>query len=89
MSNVKKFVVQCNFGGQIYPFSIYIGEPKDNVHPVYYQDNWLSKERGGNIPENVKESLDSLYKIAVENGLSFPDLCVYSLTVASKKKVKK
>ena len=83
MSEVKKFIIPCNFGGSNSPFAIYLGEPKQDAHPVQHQDNWLSKERGGSIPEKVKSSLSKLHKLAEENGISFAELCVYALTVAS------
>ncbi len=80
---IKKFTVPCDFGNQSLPFTIYIGEPKPDVHPVYHQDGWLVKERGGSIPNKVKNSLEKLYNLAQENGISFSDLCVYALTVST------
>ncbi|QKX01923.1 DUF2610 domain-containing protein [Wolbachia endosymbiont of Cruorifilaria tuberocauda] len=81
--SIKKFTVQCNFRGQISPFTIYIGNPKSDTHPIYYQDSWLTKERGGNIPSKVKEGLQKLYKLSKENGIPFSELCAYAITVAS------
>ncbi|CAI27783.1 hypothetical protein EHRUM1_03190 [Ehrlichia ruminantium] len=85
MPGVKKFIVPCNFNGQNSPFAIYIGEPKPENHPIQHQDNWLAKERGGNIPEKIKDSLSKLYALAQKNGICFADLCVYALTVATHK----
>ncbi|WP_333023356.1 DUF2610 domain-containing protein [Wolbachia endosymbiont of Pentidionis agamae] len=82
-SSVKKFTVNCDFKGQSLPFVIYIGEPKIDMHPIYHQDSWLSKERGGNIPTKIRKSLDQLYKLSKENNVSFPDLCAYAITVVS------
>lgn len=79
---IKKFTIPCDFGNQSAPFSIYIGEPKPDVHPIYHQDSWLSKERGGSIPTKIKDSLAKLYDLAQKNGVSFSDLCVYAITVS-------
>lgn len=81
--SIKKFTVQCDFKGQTSPFAIYIGNPKSDIHPIYHQDSWLSKERGGNIPDKVKESLQKLYKLSQENGISFSELCAYAITVVN------
>ncbi len=81
--SIKKFTVQCDFKGQNAPFAVYIGNPKGDTHPIHHQDSWLAKERGGNIPNKVKESLQKLYKLSQENGISFPELCAYAVTVVS------
>lgn len=83
VENIKKFTVQCDFRGQSSPFAIYIGNPKSDVHPIHHQDSWLAKERGGNIPNKVKESLQKLYILSKENGISFGELCSYAITVVS------
>ncbi|QKX02109.1 DUF2610 domain-containing protein [Wolbachia endosymbiont of Dirofilaria (Dirofilaria) immitis] len=80
-NSIKKFTVQCDFRGQTSPFAIYIGNPKNDTHPIHHQDSWLTKERGGNIPSKVKESLQKLHKLSKENGISLPELCTYAITV--------
>ncbi|MDG7056839.1 MAG: DUF2610 domain-containing protein [Wolbachia endosymbiont of Penenirmus auritus] len=84
--SIKKFTVQCDFKGQSSPFAIYIGNPKSDTHPIHHQDSWLVKERGGNIPSKVKESLQKLYKLSQENGVSFPELCAYAITIVNSDK---
>lgn len=81
---MKKFTVPCQFGPQTSPFTIYIGNPKKDNHPIQNQAHWLSKERGGKIPEKVMDSLDKLRDLAEKNNVSFEDLCVYALTAAKK-----
>lgn len=83
MSIVKKFIIPCEFGGKTSPFAVYIGEPKPDSHPVHHQNTWLTKERGGQVPERVINSLERLHKIAKENGICFAELCVYALKTAS------
>ena len=79
---MKKFTVPCQFGSQTAPFTIYIGEPKGDVHPIHNQATWLSKERGGTVPQKVMDSLAKLRDLAQKNNVSFEDLCVYALKVA-------
>ncbi|QKX01224.1 DUF2610 domain-containing protein [Wolbachia endosymbiont of Dipetalonema caudispina] len=82
-NSIKKFTVQCNFRGEISSFVIYIGNPKNDTHPIHHQDSWLIKERGGNIPTKIKESLQKLHKLSKENGIPFPELCTYAITVVN------
>lgn len=77
---MKKFTVPCDFGGQKAPFTIYIGDPDPNHHPLHFQAEWLSKERGGVIPSDVMDSISKLYNLAQKNNVSFEELCVYALS---------
>lgn len=81
---MKKFTVPCDFGGQKAPFTIYIGDPEPRHHPLSFQANWLSKERGGTIPAEVMDSIAKLKEIADQNNVSFEDLCVYALGAAQQ-----
>lgn len=81
---MKKFTVPCNFGGVQSPFTIYIGAPEDSHHPLHFQADWLSKERGGSIPQEVMDSVSKLKALADKNGVSFEDLCVYALGAAQQ-----
>lgn len=83
---MKKFTIPCDFGGQKHPFQIYVGEPRDDRHPLQNQSHWLSTERGGNIPPEVMESFQKLHNIAKENNVSFEDLCMYAFGQASEEK---
>lgn len=76
---MKKFTVPCDFGGQKSPFTIYIGDPEPKHHPLHFQADWLSKERGGTIPGEVMDSIQKLYDLAQKNNVSFEELCVYAL----------
>jgi hypothetical protein len=79
---MKRFTVPCDFGGKVAPFHIYIGEPNPKNHPLQHQAHWLSKERGGTIPQEVMDSFEKLHKISQEHGVSFEELCVYALGAA-------
>jgi hypothetical protein len=79
---MKKFSINCQFGGQNAPFTVYIGEPKKDQHPLHFQADWLAKERGGNIPPEVMASLSKLMELAAKNNVPFEDLCTYALEAA-------
>ncbi len=81
---MKKFSIPCDFGGQKANFDFYIGEPKDGNHPLQNQSAWLSKERGGSVPQSVMDSFAKLLKLAKENNVSFEELCVYAMDEAYK-----
>ncbi len=81
---MKKFTVPCNFNGVQAPFTIYIGSREDNHHPLHFQADWLSKERGGTIPQEVMDSIAKLKELADKNHVSFEDLCVYALGAAQQ-----
>jgi hypothetical protein len=75
----KKFVVNCDFGGQLAPFTIYIGKPEKGHHALHFQAEWLSKNRGGVIPSEVMEAVTQLQELAEKNNVALEDLCTYAL----------
>jgi len=77
----KKFTINCDFGGQMSPFAIFIGKPEEGHHPLHFQADWLSKARGGMIPGEVMEAVavTQLQELAKKNGVALEDLCVYAL----------
>lgn len=81
---MKKFSVNCDFGGQMSPFAVYIGVPEGSHHPVHFQADWLSKNRGGTIPHEFMESISQLQNIADKNKVSLEELCVYALGAAQQ-----
>ncbi len=81
---MKRFTIPCDFGGTKSPFDLYIGEPLPGYHPLHFQAAWLKEMRGGAIPEEVMESFAKLRKIAIENNVSFEELCMYALGSAAE-----
>jgi len=82
---MNRFTIQCEFGTLKSPFHIYVGEPAPDRHPLENQAHWLSRERNGLIPTEVRESFGKLHTIATENNVSFEKLCVYALGSSKKK----
>jgi len=76
---MKKFTINCDFGGQMAPFTIFIGEPESEHHPLHFQADWLSKERNGTIPSQVMDAIAKLKDLAIKNHVSLEELCVYAL----------
>ena len=79
---MKKFDVSCSFGGQIAKFTFYIGEPKDENHPLQNQNAWLSRNRGGTASEKVMQILSNIHSIAKRNRLSFEKTFEYAIELA-------
>ncbi len=79
---MKKFTVNCDFGGQLSPFSVYIGDPEPAHNPLHFQADWLSKQRGGSIPTNVIDAISQLKMLADKNHVLLEELCVYALGTA-------
>ncbi len=80
---MKKITVNCLFNGASSSFAVYVGNPESNHHPLHFQADWLSKERGGTIPAKVMESIAKLKEIADKNNVSFEELCEYALEAAA------
>ena len=79
---MKRFTIPCDFKGVKAPFHIYVGEPAGDEEPLHYQQQWLQSERGGEIPPEVIESFRKLLAIALDQRVSFEELCVYALGTA-------
>ena len=79
---MRKFTINCNFGGTKSPFTVYIGMPEKVHLPLHFQADWLSKERGGSIPQEVMDSLQKLLEISIKNNVPFEDLCAYAIESA-------
>ena len=83
---MKRFTVPCDFNGNKHPFHVYVGDPHKDHHPLKYQEAWLREERGGHIPQEVMDSFEKLRKIALDNDVSFEDLCVYAMGTAKSER---
>jgi Domain of unknown function (DUF2610) len=76
---MKKFTIPCDFNGIKAPFTIYIGDPEPRHHPIHFQADWLSKSRGGVVPQEVMDSIAKLKALSEKNNVSFEELCVYAI----------
>lgn len=79
---MKKLTINCSFGGSSGNFTIYIGHPEGDHHPLHFQADWLSKERGGTIPKEVMDSMAKLMEISKKNNVPFEELCEYAIQAA-------
>ncbi len=76
---MKKFSIPCDFNGARSPVTFYIGNPSKDHHPIQFQAEWLSKERGGTVPPEIMKNLEELKELSDKNGVKFEDLCSYAL----------
>ena len=74
---VQKFTTNCDFNGVKTPVTLYIGNPSPGSHPLAFQNKWLNKEKGGNVPNEIMESFEKLKNIAENSRISFEELCKY------------
>lgn len=81
---MKKFKIPCTFSGKTSPVTFYIGSPDKEHHPIQFQADWLSKERGGTVPPNIMKSLEELKALSEKNGVPFEELCSYALESIEK-----
>lgn len=80
---MQHFIVPCEFGSRKAPFPLYVGEPADDAeHPLEQQARWLRRERGGTMTREVLDSFAKLHAIALENNVSYEELCVYAMKEA-------
>lgn len=80
---VKRFDIPCNFGGQMAPVTLYIGDPRQENHPLQFQNNWLSSTKGGQIPQDVMDSIAKIRDLAIKNNIVFEDLCYFAVKKAN------
>ncbi len=74
---VKKFTYLCDFAGRKNPVTFYIGDAAKGNHPIGFQSNWLSKTKGGVVPQDLMDSLMKLKEISDTQKVPFEDLCEY------------
>ena len=86
---MKQFTAMCNFGNTTAPVVFCIGSPKPENHPIQFQTNWLSSEKGGSVNPALMNSLKKLFEISQKNNTSFEELCYYAMTSAMKNNQKK
>lgn len=80
---VKRFDIPCNFNGKMITVTLYIGDPKLENHPLQFQSNWLASVKGGQIPQDVMDSISKIRDLAVKNNVSFEDLCYFAVKKAN------
>ena len=72
---MQKIKIPCSFrGGAKSEVEFYVGSPQDGKHPIGHQAHWLSKERGGTVPEGVMDSIREIQNLSKENEVPFEQL---------------
>ncbi len=79
MTQIKEFKIPCSINNQGSTVKVYMGNPDPDHNPISHQVEFLSKERGIAISQEILDTLDKLKEIASENGVPFVELCEYAL----------
>jgi len=82
----KTIAVPCDVDGKKVPIQFHVGDPQPNAHPIGHQANWLAKERGVYVPQDVMESMDTIHQTAKELNIPFEDIVTYALERALQDK---
>ena len=80
---MRSFMIDCQFGTARASFPLYVGEPAVGTHPMEQQSAWLQRVRGGSVPVEVMDAFETLFTIALENNVSFEELCAYAMEQAT------
>lgn len=75
----QRITISCNFNGQITPVQFYIGEPREDYHPIHHQAEWLSKNRGGSVAPEVMENIKTVSELAKKYHVQVSELLSYAL----------
>ena len=81
---MKQFNIPCFFNGAKSSVTVYIGNPLPDHNPIHFQSDWLSKERGGSIPQEILDSLNKILALSIKNNVPFLELCEYALNAANE-----
>jgi hypothetical protein len=76
---MKKFKLPCKFNTEVSSVTFYIGEAKNGNNPIQFQASWLSRERGGVVPDKIMQSLEELKALSEKNAVPFEDLLSYAI----------
>ncbi|WP_077919776.1 DUF2610 domain-containing protein [Spirosoma sp. 209] len=86
----KKFTIPATLAdGNKAPVDLYIEDfPPDPNEPIQHELRRIKETRKASIGQEVIDAFGKLYALAVKNGVSFQDLCVYALNAANEDKQK-
>lgn len=76
---MKRFTVPITCGSVTSPFDVYAWDWELDEPPTTAQFNWVQKARGCEVPADIIEAFQKLYKIARENNVSFQELAAYAV----------
>ncbi len=86
---IKRITVTCKIGEAhlSYPVHVYFFEVFPWRHPLETQFRYFREERGFDLPKDVMDTFERVYKISKEKSVSFTELCEYAFS--EKKDVRK
>lgn len=77
----KRLTVPAYFDDVMIPIDFYLLEWPEHYPFLGIDDQlkWLKEARGGKVAPELSEAIRELHKTALENNVSFGDLCIYAL----------
>ncbi|OWV00282.1 hypothetical protein B5D80_28030 [Micromonospora wenchangensis] len=81
---MQTLMVPCTFDDDetaMFPFRV--GQPCADAHPLEQQLAWLARERGGQAPQEIVDSLTQLQRLAVEQSTKLEDLVAHAMREAA------
>lgn len=84
--SIVSFSIACDSQSGKQNTLLQIGYPEPDHNPLDHQSKFLSSSRGISIPSNIMESLQKIYKLAIENNVDFGELAEYALKEQSGEK---
>ncbi|MEU8023045.1 DUF2610 domain-containing protein [Micromonospora haikouensis] len=81
---MRRLMVPCTFDtGETAMFPFVVGQPCADSHPLEQQLAWLARERGGQAPQEVVDSLAQVHRLAVEQSTKLEELVAYAMREAA------
>jgi hypothetical protein len=80
---VLRLSIPCSFGQNVSNVDFFVGNPREDLHPINFQSKWLGEARGGSVPASVMNSIKKIKEIADKEHISFENLCLYTANLAN------
>ena len=64
-----KFTLPTNIGGNITPYTFFIGQPESGRHPLYYQSEHVTNDKFGSVPAEVMQAIENIMNLAEKNNM--------------------
>ena len=79
---MKKFGFPARCGARTETLDVYVWDSTAQVAPTTSQFRWWEQARGCTVPQDIEVSFTKLYKISIDNNVSYADLAM--LTYAKR-----
>ncbi|WP_339040545.1 DUF2610 domain-containing protein [Candidatus Lariskella endosymbiont of Hedychridium roseum] len=87
MTELKKFDIPCFFNGAKQTIAVFLGDSAPDHHPLHFQAEWITKDKGGQIPQDIMETVAKIQDLAKRSNVPFMDLWQYALEASSNQSI--